>query len=31
MGGYNPIYLAFNYSPTMHVKNELGEYLKDPY
>lgn len=31
MGGYNPIYLAFNYSPTMHVKNDLGEYLKDPY
>lgn len=31
MGGYSPIYLAFNYSPTMSVKNDLGEYNKDPY
>ena len=31
LGGYNPVYLALNYSPTMHVKNDLGEYLKDPY
>lgn len=31
LGGYNPLYLAFNYSPTMHMVNDLGEYNKDPY
>lgn len=31
LGGYNPIYLAYNYSPSMPVMNEAGEYLKDEY
>ena len=31
MGGYNPIYLAYNYSPTMSVLNEDGVYNRDPY
>ncbi len=31
LGGYNPIYLTFNYSPTMQMRDELGAYNKDPY
>ncbi len=31
LGGYNPIYLAYNYSPTMEIMNADGVYLKDPY
>ena len=31
LGGYNPIYLAFNYSPTMSMFADGGAYNKDPY
>jgi len=31
MGGYNPIYLTFNYSPTMQLQNAFGQYEKDKY
>lgn len=31
LGGYNPIYLAFNYSPSMELVNADGAYNKDPY
>lgn len=31
MGGYNPLWIAFNSSPTMNMFNEDGTYMWDPY
>ena len=31
MGGYNPLWIAFNSSPTMEMKDANGFYNKDPY
>lgn len=31
LGAYNPLWIAFNSSPTMEMKNENGVYNKDPY
>lgn len=31
MSGYNPLWIAFNSSPTMEMKNAEGVYLRDPY
>lgn len=31
MSGYNPLWIAFNSSPTMQMKNADGVYLRDPY
>ncbi|MDO4163853.1 MAG: TonB-dependent receptor [Bacteroides sp.] len=31
MGGYNPLWIAFNSSPTMTMKDEDGNYNNDPY
>ncbi len=31
MGGYNPLWIAFNSSPTMEMFDENGNYVNDPY
>lgn len=31
LGGYNPLYIGFNSSPTMEMMNDQGVYNKDPY
>lgn len=31
MGGYNPLWIAFNSSPTMTMKDKNGNYNHDPY
>lgn len=31
VGGYNPLWLTFNYSPTMSIMDENGYYNWDPY
>lgn len=31
MSGYNPLWRAYNYSPTMNMFDENGNYAKDPY